>query len=77
MSAQHQWNKAYQVEDDTKYLVDRLLIDSPFDEPTTTKLPTAYRSTIARNLIGLLEGSLIYYEIIPIATKHMCRIIIP
>ena len=57
--------------------IDRLSINVPLHEPTILKLLLAYRSAIVRNLLGLLEGRLVYYEPIPIVTKHICRIIVP
>ena len=36
----------------------------------------AYRSTIARDILGLLKGRIVYYESITIVTKHIYRIVI-
>jgi len=57
--------------------IDRLSINVPLHEPTILKLLLAYRSAIVRNLLGLLEGRLVYYEPIPIVTKHICSIVDP
>ena len=38
--------------------------------------PTTYRTAIARNLIGLLEGRLVYYEPIPTVSIRICRIVV-
>ena len=50
-------------------------INAPLDEPTILILLAAYRTIISRNLLGLLEGRLVYYEPIPTVTKNNCRII--
>ena len=52
-------------------------INTPLDEPSIIKLPAAYRTAIVRNLLGLLEGRLVYYEPLHIVTKHICGIFIP
>ena len=62
----------YQVEAYTKVLVDRLSINTPLDEPTITQLLVTYCTVIVRNLIRLLKGYLVYYELIPVATKNIC-----
>ena len=72
-----QWDCAYQADPDTKVLIYRLSINASLDEPTILKLPVAYRTAIAHNLLGLFEGKLVYYKPIPTITKHVCRIIIP
>ena len=57
-------------------MIDRLSINAPLDETTILILLSAYRTIIARNLLGLLEGRLVYYEPIPTVTKNNCRIIV-
>ena len=58
-------------------LIDHLSINSPLDQPTILQLPVAYRSAIARNLLGLLEGRLAYYDPVPTVSNHICRIVVP
>ena len=58
-------------------LIERLSIKSPLDERTILKLPVACRTPITRGLLGLVEDRLVYYELIPTVTKHICRIIVP
>ena len=58
-------------------LIVRLSINSPLEEPIILQLPATYRTTIARNLIGLLEYRLVYYEPVPKVTNHTCCIIVP
>ena len=72
-----QWDCAYQTDPDTKMLIERLSIKSPLDERTILKLPVACRTPITRGLLGLVEDRLVYYELIPTVTKHICRIIVP
>ena len=55
----------------------RLCINVFFDESTILKILIVYRTAIARHLLGLLEGRLMYYEPIPTVTKHICHIIVP
>ena len=58
-------------------LLDRLSISTPLDKPTILHLPEAYGTAIARNLLGIIEGSLVYYENIDTITNHICRIVVP
>ena len=71
------WECAYQTDPDTKVLIDRLSINAPLHESTILKISADYRTSIARNLLRLLEGRFLYYERIPTDTKHICRIIVP
>ena len=57
-------------------MVDRLSIYDPLNESAITKLPAVYCTIIARNIIQLLEDSLIYYELTHVATKCICLIIV-
>ena len=57
-------------------LIDRLSINTPFDEPTILKLSIAYRTAITHNILGLLECRIVYYKPIPIVTKHISRIVV-
>ena len=58
-------------------LIDRFYVNAPLDKPTIIKLPAPYRTDIVRNPLGLLEGRLMYYELISTVTKHICRIVVP
>ena len=58
-------------------VIDRLSNNSLLDKQTILQLPVAYRTTIARNLLGLLEGRLICYEPTPTVTNHICCITVP
>ena len=58
-------------------LIDRLSINAPLEGTIILHLPAAYRTAITHNLIGLLEGRLVYYEPVPAVTNHICRIIVP
>ena len=57
-------------------MIEPLSINAPLDEPTTLEISVAYRTDIARNLLSLLEGRLVYYEPIPAVTIYICRIIV-
>ena len=72
-----QWTRAYNDDSHTKVFLDRLSISSPLDKPTILHLPEAYRTTIARNLLGILEGRLVYYEKVSTVTNHIYRIVVP
>ena len=61
----------------TRVLSDRLSINSPLHKPTILQFPATYRSTITRDLIGLLEGRLVYYDPETTVTNHMYRIVAP
>ena len=71
-----QWDCAYQSDPDTKVLIDRLSINISLNEPTILKFPAAYCTTIACNLLGLIEGRPIYYEPLHTITKHISRIVV-
>ena len=58
-------------------LLDRLSVSSPLDKPTIFHLPAPYRTAIARNLLGFIEGRLVYYEPIVNITNHIYRIVVP
>ena len=77
LPASYQWTRAYNNDPHTKVLLDRLSISTPLDKPTIFHLPEAYRTVIARNLLGILEGRLVYYEQIATITNHICRIVVP
>ena len=77
LPVKHQWDCTYQAELVTKVLMKRLSINVFFDESTILKILIVYRTAIARHLLGLLEGRLMYYEPIPTVTKHICHIIVP
>ena len=70
------WKQAYHDDPDTRVLIDRLSINSPLDQPTVLQLPAAYRSVITRNLLGLLEGRLVYYYPIPTVSNHIFRMVV-
>ena len=76
MPATTHWKNAYHDDPYTRVLIDRLTINSSLDEPTILQLPEAYRSAIARNLLELLEGCLVYYDLVPTVTNHICRIVV-
>ena len=63
----HTWYIAYQQDSDTKLFIDHLSINVPLSQSTILKLPTAYRTALSRNQLGLLGGHLIYYEQISFA----------
>ena len=72
-----QLDYVYQVDPDTKVLIDRSSINAHLDKPTILNLPVSYRTVFARKYLGLLEGRIVYYEPIPTVTKHICRIFVP
>ena len=71
------WKQAYHDDPDTRVLFDRLSINSSLDQPTILQLPVAYRSAIARNPLGLLEGRFVYYDQVSTISNHICRIVVP
>ena len=58
-------------------LLDRLSVSAPLDKPIILHLLVAYRSVIARNPLGILEGRLVYYEPITTIINHICHIVVP
>ena len=72
-----QWTRAYNDDPYTKVLLDRLSISTPLDKSTILHLPVAYRTAIARNLLGILEGRLVYYEKVATVTNYIYRIVVP
>ena len=77
LPATDQWTCAYNNDPHTKVLLDRLSISTPLDKPTILHLPTAYRTAIVRDFLGILEGRLVYYEKVATVTNHICRIVVP
>ena len=77
MPASDQWVCAYNDDPVTKVLLDRLSVSAPLDTLTNFHLPTAYRTVITRNLLGIIEDMLVYYEPIATVTNHICRIVVP
>ena len=69
--------RAYNNDPHTKVLLDRLPDSASLDKPTILHLPVPYLTAIARNLLGLLEGRIVYYEPIVPFTNHICRIVVP
>ena len=55
LHVKYQYNCTYQANPVTKLLIDRLSIHVLLDEPIIINLPAAYRTTISRNLLRLLE----------------------
>ena len=60
LPVKYQWDCAYQVDRDTKGLLERQSINTLLNEHTILKLPAAYRTAIVCNILGLLEGRLVY-----------------
>ena len=77
LPASDQWTRTYNDDSHTKVFLDRLSISSPLDKPIILHLAAPYRTTISRNLSGLLEGQIVYYESITTVTNHICYIFVP
>ena len=73
----NQWTRTCDNDPHTKVLIDRLLASDPLDRQTILHLPSSYCTAIARNLLGLLEGRLVYYKPITTVTNNICRIVVP
>ena len=56
--------------------MNRFFINDLIYKFTILKHPVAYCTVITCNLLGLLEGRLVYYETILTVAKHLFRIII-
>ena len=76
LPATDQWTRAYNDDPHTKVLIDRLSIRTPLDKPTILHLQAVYRTAIARNLLGILEGRLVYCAKVATVTNHICRIVV-
>ena len=77
LPATDQWRRNYNDDPYTKVLLDRLSISTPLDKQTIFHLSAACRTAIARNLLNILEGRLVYYEKVTTVTNHICRIVVP
>ena len=44
---------------------------------TLSSLAAHYRSAIAINTLGIVEGRLLFYETVPTTANKICRIIFP
>ena len=42
-----------------------------------SSFPVQYRSTIANNSLGIVEGPLVFFEKISITANQICRIVVP
>ena len=70
-------DRLYQTDPATKNLVDHLPVHTKLNDSINLKFQVAYHTTITRNLLGLHEGRLVYYEVISTSTKHICLIFVP
>ena len=61
---------------DTKLLIEILSIIDPMNKLNILNFPATYRTAIDLNLLGLLEGRLVYYESTLTIAKHICHIIV-
>ena len=77
LPASDKWTSTYNDDPHTKVFLDRLSTSTPLDKPIILHLPAAYRTAIAHNFLGILEGRLVYYEQMVTVTNHICRIVVP
>ena len=68
---------AYTTDKDTSAIMQHLLYHQPFEKTTLSSLPAQFRSAIANNNLGLVEGRLVFYETVITTANKICRIVVP
>ena len=53
--------------------MQHLLYHQPFEKTTLSSLPAQFRSAIANNNLGLVEGRLVFYETVITTANKICR----
>ena len=76
MPSSSTWKDAYAVDKDTAIIMQHLLYYQPFEKATLSSLPVQYRSAIANNKRDILEGHLVFYEIVLTTVNKICRIVV-
>ena len=77
MLESEQWYTIYAADSDTNVLMDYLSHNIPLNNIIIVKLVVTYRKAIAKKLLYILNGRLIYLEPVTIFINHICHIIIP
>ena len=77
MSSSLTWKVAYAADKDTSIIIQYLIYHQLFEKDTLSSLPAQYCSTIANNNRGIVEGRLVFYEIVMTITNKICRIVVP
>ena len=76
MLESEQWYTIYAADSDTNVLMDYLSHNIPLNNIIIVKLVVTYRKAIAKKLLYILNGRLIYLEPVTVSTNHICRIVI-
>ena len=56
------WKEAYASDKETVLLLDHFLHYQPFEKSTLSCFPARYRSTVADNSLGMVEGFLVFFS---------------
>ena len=65
MSSSSTWKDAYAADKNQLFIIHHLLYHRPFEKVTLSSLSAQYRRAVANNTLGIVEGSLIFYKIVP------------
>ena len=77
MPSSSTWMDAYVADKDATIIMQHLLYHQPFERVTISSLPAQYRSAIANNILGIVEGRLVFYETVPTTSNKIYRIVVP
>ena len=70
------WNDAYAADKDKSAIMQHLLYHQPFEKATLSSLPAQFRSAIANNNLGIVEGCLVFYETVITTANKIYRIVV-
>ena len=77
MPSSSTWKDAYHADKDTAIIMKHLLYHQPFEKGTLSSLLSQFRSTLANNNLGIVEGRLVFYEAVRTTTNKTCHIADP
>ena len=71
------WKEAYASDKKTTLLLHILLHHQPFANNALSSFSTKYRRAVASNLLGMVEGRLVFFEKVATTTNQKFRIVVP
>ena len=76
MPSSSTWKDAYDADKDTSIIMKHLLYHQPFEKGTLSSLLSQFRSTLANNNLGIVEGRLVFYETVITTANKINRIVV-
>ena len=74
---QDKWSIAHKQDPKTNFLFQYLHRQAHMVKPDFAPLAVTYRRATAKNLLCIINNSLVYLESISISSNHLCRIVVP